>query len=120
MSQPHWQQAAPQYPPPPAVPVFQVETMRHTGLLILWFNQTRTLTGTAEQCEAALTSAQLHNVCLGWWSILSLLFWNWLSLLHNAGVRAKLRKEVKQAQAYAQWWYQYGQHQNAPQQPQQR
>ncbi|KHO21835.1 hypothetical protein [Mycolicibacterium setense] len=118
MTQPHLQQTAQHYPAPPAVPVFRVETMRHTGLLILWFNQTRTVTGTAEQCEAALTSAQRHNLVLGWWSFLSILFMNWLSLLHNAGARAKLRKEVEQAQAYAQWWYQYGQHQNAPQQPQ--
>ncbi|MEX3654214.1 MULTISPECIES: hypothetical protein [Mycolicibacterium] len=119
MSQPHWPQAAPQqYPPPPAVPVFRVETTRHTGLLVLWLNQTRVVTGTAEQCEAALTSAQRHNLIVGWWSFLSILFMNWLSLLSNAAARAKLRKEVEQAQAYAQWWYQYGQHQNTP--PQRR
>jgi hypothetical protein len=41
-------------------------------------------------------------------------------LLSNAGARSTLRKEVEQAQAYAQWWYQYGRHQNGSQQPQQR
>ncbi len=45
----------------PQFPIFRVEATRRTGLLILWFSQTRVVTGTAEQCEAALTSAQRHN-----------------------------------------------------------
>ncbi len=65
-----------------------------------------------------LTSAQRHNLVLGWWSFLSILFMNWLSLLSNAGARATLRKRLREAEAYAQWWYQHGQHQNTPQQPQ--
>ncbi|MUM27987.1 hypothetical protein [Mycolicibacterium sp. CBMA 295] len=90
MSQPH-QQAAQQYPPPPAVPVFRISAMRHTGLLVLWFNQTRTVTGTLEQCEAELVSAQQHNLVLGWWSFLSILIMNWVALLHNRSARSTLR-----------------------------
>lgn len=46
-------------------PVFQVRPMKHTGMLIAWYNQRFTVTGTFDQCEAAIKSAQLHNLAAG-------------------------------------------------------
>ena len=96
------------YPPPPQVPIFQVSVMTHTGLLILWFNQRKTVTGTYQQCDAAIKAAQTHCLLLGWWSFLSILFMNWISLVHNINARKQLNTQVQQAQAYAQWYAQYG------------
>lgn len=103
------QQPQPQhaYPPPQQVPIFQVTTMRHTGALVFWFNQRHVITGTYAQCQTALRSAQIHNVALGWWSLLSILMMNWIAISSNLIARKKLNSDVQQAQAYAQWWYQY-------------
>jgi hypothetical protein len=108
-SQPWHNQPAPQqsYPPPPAVSVFQVSTTTHTGALVFWFNQRRTVTGTYEQCEAALRSAQTHCLVLGWWSFLSILIMNWIALSSNSSARKKLAADAQQAQAYAHWWHTY-------------
>ena len=97
----------PQYPPPPAEPLFQVSAMTHIGALVFWFNQTRHVTGTYAQCDAALRSALTQNLLLGWWSFLSILVMNWIALAHNMNARRKLRQDAQQADAYAQWWYQY-------------
>lgn len=98
------------YPPPPQVPIFQVNVMTHTGLLIMFLNQRRTVTGTYQQCDAAIRQAQTHCLTLGWWGVASILFWNWLSLAHNSNARKQLNAQAQQAQAYAQWYGQYGQH----------
>lgn len=95
------------YPPPQQVPIFQVSTMRHTGALIFWFNQRYVITGTYDQCDAALRSAQIHNVVFGWWSFLSILLMNWVAIISNSSSRRKLKADVQQAQEYAQWWHQY-------------
>jgi hypothetical protein len=42
--------------------------MKHTGLVIAWYNRRFTVTGTFAQCEAAIKSAQVHNLAAGWWS----------------------------------------------------
>jgi hypothetical protein len=105
-AQPRYQQPQ-SYPPPAQVPTFQVTTMTHTGLLVFWFNQRRTVTGTYAQCDGALRSAQTHNVVLGWWSFLSILLMNWIAIAHNSSARKKLDHDAQQAQAYAQWWHQY-------------
>lgn len=93
--------------PPPAAPVFQVTTMTHTGALVMFVNQRQVITGTHEQCRAAIRRAQTHNLTLGWWSFLSVLIMNWVALAHNWSARSKLDEQAKQAQAYAQWWWQH-------------
>ncbi|SUA31547.1 transmembrane protein [Mycolicibacterium fortuitum] len=104
--------------PPPAEPIFQVTAMTHIGALIFWFNQRRTVTGTFDQCDAALRSAQTQNLLLGWWSFLSILIMNWNALALNMSARSKLKQEAEQAQAYAQWWHQhYGQTRSTRTQP---
>lgn len=95
------------YPPPRQVPTFQVEVTSHTGALIFWFNQRRTVIDTYDQCAKALRSAQTHNLILGWWSFLSLVLINWVALLQNMQARRQLDKDVQNAQAYAQWWHRY-------------
>ena len=93
------------YPPPPQVPIFQVTTMSHIGALVFWFSQRRVVRGTYEQCDAALRSAQTQNLVVGWWSLLSILFLNWIALLHNSTARRKLDRDVQQARDYAEWWH---------------
>ncbi|WIM86390.1 hypothetical protein PT015_15925 [Candidatus Mycobacterium wuenschmannii] len=112
MSQPQQQ---PSYPPPPAEPIFQVRTTKHTGALIFWLNQRFTTTGTYAQCEAAINAAQQYCLLVGWWSIGSLL-WNPISLSQNASARKNLRLQAQQAHDYAVWWntYQGGGGPNAP------
>lgn len=90
--------------PAPAERIFQVRTTTHTGGLVFWFSQSRTVTGTHAECAAALSSAQTHNVIFGWWSLLSLLFMNWIAIGENYVARRTLNSEW---QAYAQWWEQY-------------
>lgn len=86
---------APQrYPVAPAdgVPRYHITLRRHTGLMMWWFNQTHTFTGTIEECEREYRSAQNHNLLVGWWSLASLLLWNWVSLLGNQHRMAYLRR----------------------------
>lgn len=95
-------------PPDPATPepLFQVRVMKHTGALIFWHNQRWTVTCTRDQCEAAIDDAQSHNKTAGWWSIASLLLWNWVALATNRRARADLY-----AQAH---WYAAGTDRPAP------
>ncbi len=88
------------YPPPPPTgnqPLFQVRIRKHTGAVVLMFNQTYTVTGTFAQCEAALHDALLHNLLAGWWSMASILGWNWVALLENHNARKNLRRQAAQA-----------------------
>ncbi|WP_051754231.1 hypothetical protein [Mycobacterium kansasii] len=87
---------------PPAPPAgnqrrFQVRIRKHTGLAILMLNQTYTVTGTFAECEAALRGALVHNLLLGWWSLASLLIWNWVALVENHSARTTLRRQAAQA-----------------------
>lgn len=90
--------------PAPDERMFQVRTSNHTGGLVFWFNQSRTVYGTHAECAAALSRAQTHNVIFGWWSLLSLLFMNWIAIGENYVARRNLDRDW---QAYAQWWQQY-------------
>lgn len=92
--------------PPPAEPYFQVQPRTHIGALLLWINQSSTVTGTYEQCAAALRNAQLQNLLLGWWSVFSLVL-NPLTLIANSTARRRLRQQADQAHEYAVWWATY-------------
>lgn len=105
LQQPFQQPNGHAYPPPPQVPMFRVTTMSHIGALVFWYNQRRVVRGTYEQCDAALRSAQTQNFIVGWWSLLSILLLNWIALLHNSAARRQLKRDVQQAEAYAQWWH---------------
>ncbi|MGD1172240.1 hypothetical protein ACKUVQ_03580 [Mycobacterium seoulense] len=88
------------YPSPPGnQPLFRVRIRKHTGAVVLVFNQTYTVTGTFAQCEAALHDALLHNLLAGWWSVASILGWNWIALLENHTARRNLRRQAAQAHA---------------------
>ncbi|MBB5163566.1 hypothetical protein [Mycobacterium sp. AZCC_0083] len=78
-------------------PIFQVRVMKHTGALVLWINQSSTVTGTYSQCDAAIRSAQLHCLLVGWWSPVSLLLLNWIALLVNVSARKTLQRSATQA-----------------------
>ena len=78
-------------------PIFQVRVMRHTGALMLWINQSSTVTGTYSQCDAAIRAAQLHCLLAGWWSPVSALLMNWIALLVNVSARKTLQRDAAQA-----------------------
>jgi hypothetical protein len=98
----------PQYPPtqyptwPPVPhnqPLFRVRLVKHTGLMMMWYQQTYTVTGTYAQCEAAIRAAQQYNLAAGWWSPLSALLLNWIALATNESARKELQRNAAQAQA---------------------
>lgn len=100
----HWTPAHGSHPaghPSSTEPVFQVRVMKHTGLAIVWFNQRCTITGTFAQCEAAIRDAQLHNLLAGWWSVASVLVWNWVALFYNLSARNALRRHATQKRSAA-------------------
>ncbi|OBG68051.1 hypothetical protein A5703_11385 [Mycobacterium sp. E188] len=79
--------------------MYAVRIRKHTGAVVLMFNQAYTVTGTLAQCEAALDNALLHNLLAGWWSLASVLVWNWVALLENHNARKHLRRQAA-ARAY--------------------
>ncbi|WP_161807994.1 hypothetical protein, partial [Mycobacterium intracellulare] len=92
-------------PPHPATAdqrLFQVRIRKHTGAVILMFNQSYTVTGTFAQCEAALHNALLHNLLAGWWSVASVLIWNWVALLENHSARKHLHRQAAEAAGWRQ------------------
>lgn len=78
-------------------PIFRVRVMKHTGALMLWINQSSTVTGTFSQCEAAIRAAQLHCLLAGWWSPVSALLMNWIALFVNVSARRALLRDAAQA-----------------------
>ncbi|OBJ82747.1 DUF2510 domain-containing protein [Mycobacterium asiaticum] len=90
--------------------LFYIGLLKHTGALILWFQQTVRFTGTLEQCERAYRDAQNHCLIAGWWSIASLLL-NPIALFHNRSAIRKLRNLAQQPQQPQQ----FQQFQQAPQ-----
>jgi hypothetical protein len=72
-------------------PIFTVHLRKHTGLMLVWLSQSYSVTGTFHQCEAAIKDAQRHNLTLGWWSVASIVLWNWIALGENANARKALR-----------------------------
>lgn len=91
----------PHLAPPRHEPVFNVEVAKHTGLLIMWMQQTVKVRGTYQQCEAALREAQRHCLLAGWWSPLSLFIFNPIALGTNYFERRNLRRRASHAVATA-------------------
>ena len=94
-----------QYPTWPPVahnqPLFRVRLIKHTGLIMMWYQQSYTVTGTYAQCEAAIRSAQQYNLIAGWWSFLSILLMNWIALAINESARKQLQRSAAQVHAAA-------------------
>ena len=93
------QPATTPYPPPfpyrhHGEPIFTVRLRKHTGLALAFVNQNYTVSGTFHQCEAAIKDAQRHNLAAGWWSIASIVLWNWIALAENANARKALRQHA--------------------------
>ena len=65
---------------------------KHTGMLIMWQMSSRTYQGTYAQIEKAYRAAQLHCLMFGWWSVLSLVFFNWFTLIRNYRTFNKIKK----------------------------
>jgi hypothetical protein len=72
--------------------LYTLRLTRHTGLVIAWFNTTSTHTGTYDQLRVAYRNAQTFCLLAGWWSVLSLLALNWISLYRNYSAMQQLRR----------------------------
>lgn len=70
---------------------YYLRLIKHTGALIFWQQQSYTVTGNLQECEAAYRSAQTHNLVAGWWSLLSAFLMNWIALLSNMSAIRKVR-----------------------------
>jgi len=79
-------------PPTGALQQYRLRVIRHAGMLLAWQQTTRLYTGTYEQCMAEYDKAQQHNLLFGWWSIASILFFNWFALISNSRAAGQLRK----------------------------
>jgi hypothetical protein len=73
-------------------PVFEASFLKHTGMLIAWQHRTIQYHGSFEEIQAAYKAAQVHCATAGWWSIASILFWNWYCLIRNAVTFGKIKK----------------------------
>lgn len=96
----------PYYPPPVTgrEPVFSVRLTKHTGMVVIGYNQRYTVTGSYAQCDAAIRQAQQHNLLAGWWGLISILIWNPIALITNSKARKSLRQQA------AQWSYWHAAH----------
>lgn len=83
--------------PLPTEPQFQVRLTKHTGVLLIWFNQRRTYTGSYSELLRIYERVQQHNYVAGWWSITSLLVWNLVAILGNRWAMKELRGRVLMA-----------------------
>jgi hypothetical protein len=88
---------------------YKVETSKHTGVLVLWVNRQTAVTGTYEQCRAQIMRSLIHCLVLGWWSILSLVFFNWLAIVQNLLALKCLNRDAEMVRRHwaAQPAYQY-------------
>jgi hypothetical protein len=93
----HQAQRPNQAPYQPQEPPFQVRLTKHTGLVMAWYNQSYTVTGNFAQCEHAISQAQQYNLIAGWWSMTSVLVWNWVALAANHSARKTLRANAARA-----------------------
>ena len=73
--------------------IYEASFVKHTGALILWQQNTTHYRGTFEQITEAYRKTQNHNYAAGWWSIASILVWNWVAIIGNS----RRYKKVKEA-----------------------
>lgn len=74
--------------------VYEIRLTRHTGAVIWWQQSRRTVTGSFEQIEQEYKSAQTHNLTLGWWSISSIIIYNWIAIFGNMINFNKVKKSA--------------------------
>lgn len=79
---------------------YKVETVRHTGVVVLWFAQDSTFTGTYAQCHARIMASLLHCLLLGWWGILSMVFFNPLAIVRNLLALSVLKREARMVREF--------------------
>jgi len=61
-------------------------------MLLAWQQSTKQVVGTYDQCTADYANAQRHNLIFGWWSVVSILFFNWFALISNLNAANALKK----------------------------
>jgi Protein of unknown function (DUF2510) len=85
---------------PNSEPLFHIGLLKHTGAVIFWQQQTVRYTGTLQQCEQAYRDAQTHCLLAGWWSLASILVFNWIALFSNMSAIRKIRNLARDPQSY--------------------
>lgn len=78
---------------------YYIRLLKHTGALIFWQQQSVSVTGTLQECEAAYRMAQTHCLAAGWWSMASLLVMNWIALFSNMSAIRKVRTMAREGRA---------------------
>jgi hypothetical protein len=53
--------------------IYAITLTRHYGVLIFYFQSTKTFIGTYDECVKEYNKAQISNLILGWWSIFSII-----------------------------------------------
>ncbi|HEX4215376.1 MAG TPA: hypothetical protein VIA06_18810 [Candidatus Dormibacteraeota bacterium] len=67
---------------------------RHTGMVVYWQTRRTRFEGGYETLMREYQAAQRHNLMFGWWSISSILFFNWLILFQNQRAKRQLDQLV--------------------------
>lgn len=89
---PGYQQGGYQQHPGYQQQVVSAEFLKHTGALIWWQQSTVRVQGSFEDVTAAYKKAQLHCLTLGWWSISSVLAFNWIAMISNVIAYGRVKK----------------------------
>lgn len=82
-------------------PLFQINLIKHTGLVLAWQQQTVRYSGTLEQCELYYKEAQQHCLLAGWWSLASVILFNWIAIFSNMGAIKRVRNLARNPEAMA-------------------
>lgn len=74
--------------------LYTIRLIKHTGYLIMWSNDRRTVSGTAAQLRVAYGHVLRHNLLFGWWSPASVIV-NPYVLFMNYRTRRRLDELVR-------------------------
>ncbi|WP_290851601.1 hypothetical protein [Gordonia sp. (in: high G+C Gram-positive bacteria)] len=84
-----------QQPPQGHSPVYTAVFRKQTGMVFLAQTTRVQTTGTYPEVRSAFWQAQTHCLLLGWWGVLSLLLYNWVSLGQNMSTVSRIKKEAR-------------------------
>lgn len=87
---PQWQGG---YSPGPAM--YTAVFRKQTGMLIVAQTTPVQTTGTYPEIRSAFWKAQTHCLVFGWWGVLSLLIYNWISLIQNMSELSRIKHAAR-------------------------
>ncbi len=69
--------------------IYHITLTSVTGAVILAHQSRKSYTGTVAQLEAAYKKVLIHNLTLGWWGLVSII-WNTIAIVRNYKMRQSL------------------------------